>query len=146
MLLLVTCPSSLLHAQFPTCTRLAPKTVLCAWYLVYQKNIIFEGLLWFLFFRLQTIVQLYILGYCSSVGIGFNMDNKRHTLPLVYTMLSFNHYVLFYSELNEVYSNYFWILKWLNLHCNRINLISIFNFPKQWIADYRSVFRTLSKI
>ena len=23
----------------------------------------------------------------SSVGIGFNMTNKRHTLPIVYTLL-----------------------------------------------------------
>ena len=37
--------------------------------------------------RLQTTVQLYILRDCSSVSIGFSMNNKRHTLHTVYTML-----------------------------------------------------------
>ena len=40
--------------------------------------------------------------------------------------------LLFYSELNELCGNYVWILKWVNLHCNWINLISVLNFPKQW--------------
>ena len=37
-----------------------------------------------------------------------------------------------------------WILKLVNLHCNWNNLITVLNFPKQWVADYRRVFRTLS--
>ena len=37
--------------------------------------------------------------------------------------------------------NHVWILKWVNLHCN---LISVLHFPKQWEADYRCEFRTLS--
>ena len=48
------------------------------------------------------------------------------------------------SELKEVCSNV-WILKWVNLHCNWINLISL-SFPKQWVADYRGIFKTLSNI
>ena len=35
----------------------------------------------------QNTVQLYMLRDCSSVRIGFNMINKRRTLPVVYTML-----------------------------------------------------------
>ena len=38
--------------------------------------------------RPQTTVQSYILRDCSSVRIGFNMINKRHTLPIVYAMLN----------------------------------------------------------
>ena len=37
--------------------------------------------------RPQTIFQLYILQDYSSVRIGFNMNHKYHTLPIVYTML-----------------------------------------------------------
>ena len=37
--------------------------------------------------RAQTTVQWYILQYFSSMWIGFNMINKHHTLPIVYTML-----------------------------------------------------------
>ena len=37
--------------------------------------------------RPYTAVQWYILGDYSSVRIGFNMINKRHTLSMVYTML-----------------------------------------------------------
>ena len=51
--------------------------------------------------------------------------------------------LLFYSELNELCGNYVWISKSVNLHCNWINLISVLNFPKQWVANYRCVFRTL---
>ena len=36
-----------------------------------------------------------------------------------------------FAELNEVGTNYAWIFKWVNLHCNWINLISVLNFPKQ---------------
>ena len=50
------------------------------------------------------------------------------------------------DKVYNVYSNCVWILKWLNLHCNWINLISVFNFSKQWVADYRCIFRTLSNI
>ena len=67
--------------------RCAPKTVLHAQNFVYKNIIIYEDLLWFLFLRPQTTVQLYILGYYSSVRIGFNMNNKHHTLPIIYTML-----------------------------------------------------------
>ena len=37
--------------------------------------------------RSNTTVQLCILRAYSSVRIDFNMNHKRHTLPLVYTML-----------------------------------------------------------
>ena len=37
--------------------------------------------------RAQTTVQLCILQDYSSVRIAFNMNNKCHILPLVYTML-----------------------------------------------------------
>ena len=37
--------------------------------------------------RPLTTVQLGILQDYSRVKIGFNMNNKRHTLPIVYTML-----------------------------------------------------------
>ena len=37
--------------------------------------------------RPQTIVQLYLLQDYSSVRISSNMNNKYHTLPIVYTML-----------------------------------------------------------
>ena len=58
---------------------------------------------------LQNTVQLHILQDYSSVRIDFNTVNKCHTLPEVYTMLVQS--LLFYSELNTVYSNYVWILK-----------------------------------
>ena len=45
--------------------------------------------------RLQITVQLYILQDYSSVRIGFNMINKRHTLPIKHHInlnsLSFHH-------------------------------------------------------
>ena len=41
--------------------------------------------------RSQTTVQLYILLDYFRVRICFNMNNKRHTLPIVYTTLNFNH-------------------------------------------------------
>ena len=153
MLLLVTCTSALLRAQFP-------KTVLCAQNFVYEKIIIYDGLLWFLFLRPQTTVQLYMLGYYSSVSIRFNMNNKHHTLLTHHVSLtlswwrsicranqwtgfymigtsimkelntlSFNCYILFYSELNEVYSDYFWILKWVNLHGTDSVLLASSIFP-----------------
>ena len=80
------------HVCSFTCTishvhRRAPKTVLGAQNLVYKKIIIYEGLLRFLFLRPETTVQLHILGYYSSVRIGFNINKNRHTLPIVYTML-----------------------------------------------------------
>ena len=37
--------------------------------------------------RLQTTVQWYILRDYSSARIGFNIINKCHTLPFVYSML-----------------------------------------------------------
>ena len=37
--------------------------------------------------RPQITVQLGILQEYSSMRIGFNMINNRHTLPIVYTML-----------------------------------------------------------
>ena len=49
-------------------------------------------------------------------------------------------------ELNEVCGNYVWILKWINLCCNWISLVSILSFPKQWVAEYRCVFRIQSNI
>ena len=83
---------SKVHICSFTCTishmhRCAPKMVLHAQNLVYKKIIIYEGLLCFLFLGPQTTVQLYILGYNSSVRIGFNMNNKHHTQPIVYIML-----------------------------------------------------------
>ena len=45
------------------------------------------------------------------------------------------------SELNEVCSYYFWILKWVNLRCNWINFINVLSFLKQRVADYKCVFR-----
>ena len=67
---------------------------------------------------------------------GFNSINK-----------SFKFWsLLFHSELNEVCSDYVWILKWVNLHSNWINLINIINFFKQWVTDDRCIFSTLSNI
>ena len=37
--------------------------------------------------RPQNTAQLYILRDYSSGTIGFNMKNKRHSLPVVYTIL-----------------------------------------------------------
>ena len=37
--------------------------------------------------RPQTIVELCILQNYSSVRIGFSVNNKHHTLPIVYTIL-----------------------------------------------------------
>ena len=37
--------------------------------------------------RPQTTIQLYILQDYFCVGIGFSMNSKCHTLPIVYTML-----------------------------------------------------------
>ena len=88
------------HSCSFTCTifhvhRHTPKTVLGAQNLVYKKIIIYEGLLRFLFLRPETTVQLHILGYYSSVRIGFNINKKHHTLPIHHVSLntlSFNHY------------------------------------------------------
>ena len=43
--------------------------------------------------RLQTTVQWYILRDYSSARIGFNIINKCHTLPVVYSMLVKIYYV-----------------------------------------------------
>ena len=53
---------------------------------------------------------------------------------------------MFYQELDKVCGNYVWILKWVNLHRNWFDLIRVLNFSKQWVTDYRCVFRTLSNI
>ena len=37
--------------------------------------------------RAKTTIHWYILRDYSSVEIGFNINNKRHILPIVYTML-----------------------------------------------------------
>ena len=42
--------------------------------------------------------------------------------------------------------NHVWILKWVNLHYNWINLMSVLNFLKQWVADYKCLFRTQPNI
>ena len=87
------------HVCFFMCTishvhRHAPKTVLYAQNLVYEKILIYEGLLWFLFLRPQTTVQLYILRYYSSVRIGFDMNNTAYGIHHVsLNALSFNHYI-----------------------------------------------------
>ena len=71
--------------------------------------------------RPRNTVQLYILRDYLSRRIGFNMNNKRHPLPIVYTILvrirKFQS-LLFYSELNELCGSYIWVLKWVNFHCN----------------------------
>ena len=41
---------------------------------------------------------------------------------------------MFYSRLNQVFGNV-WISKWVNLHCNWISVISVLNFPKQWVEN-----------
>ena len=56
-------------------------------------------------------------------------------------LLSFNHYCF-----TQLCSNYVWTLKWVNLPCNWISLISVLNFPKQWVADCRCIFKILSNI
>ena len=56
----------------------------------------------------------------------------------------FKYYCLLKS--NEVHGNCAWISKWVNLHFNWINLMSVLNFPKQRVADYKGVFRILSNI
>ena len=35
-----------------------------------------------------------------------------------------------------VCGNYVWILRWVNLHCNWINLLSVLSFLKQWIGEW----------
>ena len=50
--------------------------------------------LWSLFsqpIRSQTTIQLYILLDYFRVRVCFNINNKRHTLPILYTTLNFNH-------------------------------------------------------
>ena len=39
------------------------------------------------YIRLKITIQLYILQDYSSNRIGFNLNNKHHKLPIVYTML-----------------------------------------------------------
>ena len=76
--------------------RCTPKIVFCKQNLVYEKIVIYEGLLRYLFLRPQTTVQLYILGNYSSGKIGFNINIKCHTLPLHHVslnMLSINDYI-----------------------------------------------------
>ena len=87
MLLLIPRTSALLRAGFPTRTGVHLKRVLRALNLVYEKIIIYEDLLRILFLRPQSTVQLYTSRYYSSARIGFNMNNKHHRLPVVYTML-----------------------------------------------------------
>ena len=47
------------------------------------------------------------------------------------TVKSFKFQSLFYSELNKVCTNCIWILKWVHLHCNWINLIKAYSEPWQ---------------
>ena len=57
--------------------------------------------------RPQTTAQLYIFQDYSSVRTGFNLIKKCHTLPASCQLKSFKFQSsLFYSELNEVCSNY----------------------------------------
>ena len=74
------------------------------------------------------------------------MINRCH-IPAIVKSAKFQP-LSFYSDLIEVgmCRNHVWILKWVNLHCNWMNLISVLNFPKQWVADYRCVFRRLTNI
>ena len=70
----------------------------------------------------QNTVQLNILQDYSSVRIGFNMNNKCHSLPILYNMLvqirkflllfySEFYSLLFYADLNKVRGSYFSIFK-----------------------------------
>ena len=90
----------------------------------------------------------YILRGYSSGRVDFNMNNKRHTAYIIHHVKLNNvkfQSLLFYTELNEVCGNYVWILKWVSFYCNWINLISILNFPKEWVVDYRGILRILQK-
>ena len=87
----------------------------------------------------QATVQLCILRDYCSVRIGYNMINKHHTLSILYTVLVQIRYVsiivllrevfIVLLRVNEVCGNNLWFLKWVNWHCNWINLISVLNFP-----------------
>ena len=62
-------------------------------------------------------------------------NSKSHTLAVNYCLACSNHTCsIFFNDSPEVCDNYVWILRWVNLHCNWINLISILNFPKQWVG------------
>ena len=87
--------------------------------------------------RLQATSQWYILQDYSSMRISFSMTNKHHILPVVYTILVKTCYVFVITVLLRVKRS-IWQL------C--IDLISILSFPKQWIADYRCIFRTMTSI
>ena len=93
--------------------------------------------------RPRNTVQLYILQDYLSGIIGFNMNNKHHPLPIVYTILvrmrKFQS-LLFNSELNELRGSYVWILKSAVSILTKSNLLVA---PIFWIADYRRVFRIL---
>ena len=81
----------------------------------------------------------------SSARISSNIINKCRTLPVVYTILFKSvkfHSLLLYSQLNKVCSKDVWILKWVNLYRNWINLIGALNFPKR-VADYRRIWAVL---
>ena len=88
----------------------------------------------------------------SNGGGGLMVDTPLRTMHTVFSLhhislntLSFNHHCFPQSrdlewfspfeinaQLNEVCRNYnVWILKWVNLLCNWINLIIVLNFPKQ---------------
>ena len=59
--------------------------------------------------RPWNTVQLYMLRDYLSRRIGFNMNIKRHPLPIVYTILVRIHKfqsLLFYSELKELCVSY----------------------------------------
>ena len=119
-----------------------------------EWKILFKTAFWIMSLRLTFTRNARTLPWrlrdYSSGRIGFSVNNKRHSLPTVYTMLvsiwtflllfySEFYSLLFYSELNVVRGSYVWIFKWLNFHCNYIKLISALNFLKQWVTFQKSI-------
>ena len=93
----------------------------------------FHFLAFFFLFFIKNFVFIIIISFLDEVYIEFRQQNINQSKTRI-------------CELNEVCGNYVWILKCVNLHCNWISLISVLSFPKQWVADYRCVFRTVKQL
>ena len=93
----------------------------------------FTFLAFFFLFIIKNFVFIIFISFLDEVYIEFRQQNINQSKTRI-------------CELNEVCGNYVWILKCVNLHCNWISLISVLSFPKQWVADYRCVFRTVKQL
>ena len=115
----------------PCCFHL-PISYLCIYSPLLLEN---KKLLWLLFSSVNHTTEHYSIIYVMrlpSCDDWCQYQQMPHTACSKVMFKSIKFWsLLFYSELNKVSSNYVWILlEWVNLHCNWINLISVFSIPK----------------